>query len=237
MVGPESSVGIEGFIPFPSARGFDAPGQIYRVDPNGNVYSVIALEILPLRGKEILPFLSSSMDLSIRQALEAIGLSQDPIYALGEGTLAHHQRFQIQSVNGTREYLNDSMIDDILPRIFRKQNVRVRRTDRYYVIRETISTDNISYETDKSTLVTLGIWEPLIAILKGQSYFKLEMTDKLALNRSFSEPLRVWYKPERIEFNERPYGFGPDQELSFTRMPVALGEFQLIGDVPTKPDP
>ncbi|MBX3302960.1 MAG: hypothetical protein KF693_12170 [Nitrospira sp.] len=232
--GPPSSVAIEGFRPFPSARTFDKPGQVFRVDSSGNIYSVLTLNVLPSSGREVLPALSSSIELSIRQVLEAVGLPQDRIYALGEAKVSYVQRFYVESVNGTREYLDDTAIDDNLPRTIREQNITIRPTNRYYLIRETIATDNISYGINKASLIDLGIYEGVVGLLKGQSSLRWKVGDALTLSQSFGQPLRIWYKPERIEF-EKTYAFGRDQAVNFKLTPAAPGELRLTGEVPTKP--
>jgi hypothetical protein len=222
--GPPSSVQEEGFRPYPSPRAFDAPGLIYRVDSTGSVYKVATLDVLPSTGEEVLPHISSSLDLSFQQFLETLGLPSSEVTAFAQ--LHKKQGFYVSSVNGIREYLTDQAVDQSLSKVVNDKKLTIRPTNKYYVVRETIATANISYKSNATSLIDFGLVETFIRIISAHASFRWNSEREFVLDQNFSHPLRVWYKPERIQF-ENIYGFGPNDELRFRLTSVPPNEGAL----------
>jgi hypothetical protein len=222
--GPDTPLTAEGFEPFPSARSFDPPGRVYRVSPEGTVFRVKLIEVDPEVGEESIAKLVSTQQLSLSQALENAGVAASTLTASATGALSRTREFTTESVDGTRLYLEDSQIDQVLPEAL--SDIRVRQGSRYYLIRETVMTRNLSYTGRTEWLTEAGLSAQLPEVLSGNFEFQGGEGEEFSLTREFDEPRHVWYKAERLEI-ERPFGAGPGQPVDVQLVSTEPGEFVL----------
>lgn len=230
---PPAPTAAEGFVPFLSARDFDPPGRIYRVDQGGTVYGVATLRLEPLKGSEALAKVERKSNFSLGEVLELTGAKALEGPASLKAEVSKVREFTLQSTQGNREYLDDGQVDKALPEALR--TIVVRPGNRYYLIRETISTSNLSYSSDKSWAANLGLQAPIEAVLSSNTSLKWDDSTKFSIDAKFPAPMRVWYKPEVLKI-ERPMGAGPGQLPIVTRTSVGVGEtVRLVPNAPMSP--
>ena len=226
--GPRTGVDVEGFKPFPSARSFDKAGQIYRVDPEGNVYKVGALDVEPQKGVEVLPKVSAKSEFSLKQVFETVGLNPAGISGSLQGHFQKKHEFVTESVNGQREFIDDMQVDPQLKKTF--DNLVVRPTNKYFLIRETILSDKLTYKSGESVLADASLKAEIKKLVEAESSLKWNDSEEFSLNKTFEMPLRIWYKPELIEFKKGSRGAMSPQVSGITQ-----NDFVIPGDVPTAP--
>jgi len=230
--GPITPVEVEGFKPFPSVRTFDKSGRIFRIDPEGNYWKVALLEVNPQVGDEILPKVMAKTEISLEQVLETIGVAAAEVPANLHANITKSREFVTESVNGQREFLDDSQVDPLLSEAFK--DIIVRKNNRYYLIRETILSEQLNYRSSKSWLVDAGVEAEFKEVVKGKADLNWGDQEEFSLNKNFDQPLRIWYKAERIEV-ERPLGIGPGQPVKMKTIQVNPDEFTIPRDVPVNP--
>lgn len=222
--GPSTPLELEGFKPFASARSFDGPGRIFRIEPNGDVFGVTTLKLTPKSGTEAIPKIEKHSNVSLEEMLTTIGVAATTFPAVGQADLKMKREAVTESVNGKREYLDDDAIDPILREVLK--GVRVRPNNQYYLIRETVSANNINFTMDKSWVSSLGIEVPFKKVVSSKSTLKWEGGTKFSLNQQFSEPLRLWYKADKILF-KTDLGAGPGQPTEIDKRVKNSTEFNL----------
>jgi hypothetical protein len=235
QAGPDTPLTIEGFKPYPSARSFDGPGRIYRVDPQGNVFGVTIVKIAAAKGNEVIPKISRTVETTLQTVIETVGPGASAIPIALKGSFDNKLHLWTESVRGLREYIDDSDIDKMLP--LAMEEVRIRHDNKYYVIRETILTDNLNYIVTRSALNSLGIEAHFIDFLRTQVGVKINVTNSdISINAKFNKPLRVWYKPERLEVS-RTMGMGPGQppRVTIDRGGASGAAFSLPATVTIEP--
>ncbi|GLT22943.1 hypothetical protein GCM10007933_24040 [Zoogloea oryzae] len=213
-VGPLESEGFETFV---TPRSFDGPGTIFRIDAEKKRYPVAEITFKVREGEEALPKYSSSRVLAMNNLLEALGASTAKIPASIKANLSRTTTVSIEASTGRRQYVRD----DDLTAALRGWATQAKPTGEsvYYLIRETISTPELSYKVDKNWLASA---ELDVKVLKAAGYSgdaKVSGGDILEMNRTFSKPLNVWFKAEKIVI--RPaLGAGPGQYL-IERTPIS----------------
>lgn len=226
--GPRTGVTVEGFKPFPSARSFDKPGRIYRVDPEGHVFKVGILEVEPQKGQEVLPKMQGKSELSLGQIFDTVGLNPVGISGSLRNNFQKKQEFVTESVNGQREFIDDIQVDPLLKKTF--DNLVIRPTNKYFLIRETILSDQLKYKSGKSVFVDASVKAEFKRLVEAEASVKWDDSEEFSLDKTFEKPLRIWYKPELIEFKNDSRGALSPQVSGITN-----NEFVIPGDVPLEP--
>ena len=231
--GPKGATEVEGFKPFPSVRSFDKPGRIFRVDPDGAVHKVAVLDVEPQVGEEILPKVSAVTKLSLELVLETIGVAAAQVPGNLYAKMAKSREFVTESVDGKREFIDDSQVDPLLKRVF--QDITIRPRNRYYLIRETILSRKLNYRSEKSWLVDAGLEGEFKKVVKGKAGVNFDDQKEFSLNKTFDQPMRIWYKAERL-IVEQPLGVGPGQPMTIKTVKINPDEFSIPGgDVSINP--
>lgn len=229
---PDGPLKIEGFKAFPSPRTFDPPGRIYRVEPSGKVFGVGHLKVKVQKGKEEIVDYKDTTNISLKQVLETIGVSATKFPVVANLELERKHRFEVKSVSGIREFIDDEQVDQQLPLVLSR--IKIRDGNQYYLIRETVLTDNIDYTAEKSWLVKLGIDAKFQNAVKAHSGLNWGTGQTFSLKKKFDELYRVWYKAERLEI-EQPLGAASGQLPLVKRVAPVPGEFSLPSPVAELP--
>jgi hypothetical protein len=211
----------DGFQFFSSARSFDPPGRVYRVDPTGQIYGVTKLEIDPIIGDEVLPKIKTKETLSLKALLKTLNLPIEKLALSSDLDLNSTVEVNIQGSDAIREYLDDDVLDYILPKALSQINIRT--DNKYYVIRETISSKNIEYTFNKGKEFSSNTEATLKEIAQGNIDLSWESTNVVTMKRSLDKPLRIWYKPELLKIVQ-PFGVAPGKTLRVTRMKLSNNE-------------
>ncbi len=222
-VPPGPATPLSDFVPFASARSFDRPGRIYRVDPGGTVWMVTQLDVTPQVGVEEIGEVASERTVSLAEVLETIGVAKEQIPAKLSAQLELKQKYITKSVSGERHYLDDTQVDNALPKAW--SGINQRKDNKYYLIRETVATNNLSFMSQKGWLVNLGLDAEFKKLVENNTKLNWGSGSEFSMEKDFGQKLDVWYKPERLIINVPP-GAGPGQ-LAFKRVPAAPGELTL----------
>jgi len=208
--GPVSSANQEGFKAFPTARDFDPPGTIFRVDPDGQVIWVDELKVDIVTGNEVLYKLKSHNKFSLEEVLQTIGAVATalPVAASADLTVKHDFETTTKSTMGKREKVSDAALDKALGQA--SVAIKFKDNSQYYLIRETISTDSLSFTSSKSWLTSLGIDAEFQNVVKSKAKLEWGSGKEFSLDAKFKKQMRVWYKAERLSV-ERGLGMGPGQ--------------------------
>lgn len=186
----------EGFEAFATPRSFDGPGTIFRIDGDGKRFLVGEITFKVKEGVEELPKASSSRVFSLSQFIEALGASATAMPASIKANLSRTATTTIEATTAQRKFVSD---DDVVTAMLAWANRAKPNGDSvYYLIRETISTPGLVYKVDKNWLnsVNVDIQTLEVAGYKGEA--KASAGDVLEMNRTFSQPLNVWFKAEKI---------------------------------------
>lgn len=221
---PGPTPALPDFTAFASARSFDAPGTIYRMDETGDIWQVTSLGLEPLSGEEVLPRVVDTAEFSLKEVLETIGVPASQVPANATADFEQKHRFFTESVDGIREYLTDEQIDKKIKVAF--QNISIRESNRYFLIRETVKTKNINFTSSTSWVSNLGIEAKLKELVKGKAALKWVGGKEFSLQKKFDAPLRYWYKAEVLRVTKAA-GMGPGQPAEVIRNPNNTGNTQI----------
>ena len=187
---PQNSI-LKNFSPFLTPRTNYRPGSIFRIDKNGISYFVEDI-------KGIKSFDSDEGTLTGRMAF-----TKDELLAvLNVETNEDYLMVIVEIKAALREYNEQSAVDRMLWDEDKAKDLVVDDSSKYYIIRETVATQEISYrisESDYSSLIT------------GKSNFKKEtprgddvIDFPYFITKKFEEPRRVFYLQQEI--GRKPYG-------------------------------
>lgn len=214
---PVGALEAEGFEAFATPRSFDGPGTIFRIDGEKKRFPVTEIIFKVQDGTEEIPKASSSRVLSLSQFLEALGASAVQMPASVKANLSRTTTTNIESTTAKRRFVRDDEVVTTL-RNWATQ-ARPAGDSVYYLIRETVSTPSLVYKVDRNWLASLNLD---VKALKAAGYTgeaKASSGDTLEMNRTFAEPLNVWFKAERIVIKPA-LGAGPGQ-YTIERAPVS----------------
>lgn len=208
---------VEGFKPFASFRTSDAPGSVFRQSSQGDIRKVIDLRIPSEKASEVTYDIEAKRDFSAEQLLSIA--SGDNQCTPASANFKPSAKFEtiVSSLEGFREFTYDQQVDPALKQLeqmFVDGELVFRRDDVYWIIRETISTSEISYSSNRSLLVDLGGDVALKQCVdqgtaaNGSVSLDLGSSEKVTLKRTFKEPLRGWYLADRLII-ELPFGAAP----------------------------
>jgi hypothetical protein len=223
----------EDFKVFASPRSFDPPGRVYRVQPDGQVFGVVTLQIKPQSGVEAIPRIETRANFSLTELLETVGVAAEELPASVSAEIKRKREVTFEGLDAKREFLDDADLDKVLPKAL--ADVRIRPDNKYYIIRETISSEDVNYKMEKSWILNAGFEAQFKSILKNKAKLDWDSGEIFSINKKFSQPLRIWYKAESLSI-DRPLGMGPGQLPSVERRPLTVEQqIALPPDAPTNP--
>jgi hypothetical protein len=204
---------VDGFQAFTSARDFDPPGQIFRVDEQGQTWPVSTLNFDIKTGNEDTLEISKDVNITLKGLIKTIGVAEETLPAEVKANLQKTVSTKLSSVSGTREYLqDDSGIDSAISALFK--NVKYRPNNQYYIIRETISTNSINFSSKDSWTNDASLNAEIKKVVDVNAGTNLSAGEGASLVKNFNKPMRVWYKAEKIKLKSAS-GIGPTSVLKF----------------------
>lgn len=208
---------VSGMKPFASFRASHGPGTVIRVDDEGIWRVVTSLPVDPQEASEVTYNISASRRFSAEQFFDLVVDRSKCANAGGSIGADFGGNVTVSSVDGTREYLNDESLDPAINNLrqrFATGDLQLRTQETYWMIRETIKTNNVTYESNKGWLIDANVSGALSSCAEavasgeaGGSLFSGEGSF-LTLNKTFEEPLRGWYLADRLSI-EVPFGAAP----------------------------
>jgi hypothetical protein len=199
------------FQMFPSARTFDPPGSIFRVNRDGVRFDVadISGEITPATGSEDIP------DQTGRRRVEGnvIGnlLKGD---ASGAVSAAGTYDVGLKLSGAVREKTSDLNLDKALSLVLKQ--VALRSDNRYYVIRETIAVREVDYELSTTDLESVAAKVGTKPVGDGKIDIRQKGSASTTLVGHYETPYRLFYKVEEVQFASS----GLNGDLKLSRHPV-----------------
>jgi hypothetical protein len=187
----------EGWRPFISARTGDPPGRIYRLAPNGQIFLVTTVPLEPKSDNQQLYEASGNSQFQLGEVLRMIGIAGADLPLSAQAKLERKTDFETDSLAAKREYLEDKDITDkaIGDALL---GIRIREDNSYYVIRETLSANNLKFSVSKSWLVDLGVDADIKKAVQSKTSLGWSEGEQISIDAKFDAPYRIWYKPERL---------------------------------------
>jgi len=221
---PPLAVPVEGFEAFPSARDFDPPGRVFRKDADGKTWPVGLLQVTPQSGKEETLAISKKEHVSLGGFLKSIGVAENILPAELKSKLNREIEVELESVSGTREYLDDdSGVYPAIAALFRR--VPFKKDNEYYLIRETIASTEITFRSKVNWSAEFGADAEIKKIISANTEAKWGKENAVSMVKKFQSPLRIWYKAEKLVPMEA-LGIGPAEVPHFDLVNTT-GELRL----------
>lgn len=221
---------IGDFKAFPSARDFDPPGQVYRIDNEGVTWPVVTLEVKPELGTEENYKIEKETTWNIGGVLKTIGVAEAELPAEVKAHASRTLTATLEPASGLRERIQDGSANALLSEFFKSHTFR--EDNQYFLIRETISLNSIKFSTTKTWVADAGVNAKIREILDANANTDWKNEYTVSLEKSFSKPLRVWYKAEKIKLVDI-MGVGPSGVLIFDLEKTQ----ESISGLPLEPQP
>ncbi|MNE69567.1 hypothetical protein D3C80_1652980 [compost metagenome] len=113
------------------------------------------------------------------------------------------------------DFALDSKLKDAVELIKKNREELGRLDDKYYIIRESILTQNLEYSFDQDVITNAGFNLALNDIIKVNPAAKWDNTKEFQLEFNYPNPLRVFYKAEYLSILSSATG-----EITIKRKPV-----------------
>jgi hypothetical protein len=199
------------FQMFPSARTFDPPGSIFRINHDGIRYDVadISSEVATTGGFEDIP------DQTGRRRVDGNflgGLLNDR--ASGSVSASGSYIVSLKVSGAVRESTSDLNLDRALALALKE--VSLRTDNRYFIIRETIAVRQVDYELATADLESVAAKVGVTPASNSKVALKQLDSGSSALIGRYETPYRLFYKVEQIQFNSN----GLNGDLKLSREPV-----------------
>jgi hypothetical protein len=196
---------------FPSARTFDPPGTIFRINREGTRFDVadISKEVNSTTGNEDIP------DQTGRRLVagNVLGnLLKGQVSAELSATGSYEVRMKLSGVE--REKTTDADLDKSLALALKQ--VSLRTDNRYYVIRETISAREVAYNLSSADLASAATKLGTTPVGNGKVNVRQQDSNTATLVGSYDKPYRLFYKAEEVKFTSS----GLTGDLKVSRLPV-----------------
>lgn len=187
---PSNSI-LKNFTPFETPRTNYRPGTVFRIDNNNRKYFVEDIRsIKEYKSEE--GTLLGRMIFTKEELLSVLNLEIDKKYAA----------LEVEIKNAVREFNEQTNVDKVLWDDDKADDIIVDETSKYFIVRETISTEEITYRLSE---------EDFSSLLSGKSYLKKEVPrgDEVidfpySITKKFNEPRRIFYLQQGI--GKEPYG-------------------------------
>jgi hypothetical protein len=175
------------FYPRPTV--LEPPGQVFRVDEHGRRLMVEALEVASHSGAEEVGRHHEVVEARMSMVARLIGIGGIGASSAKAGRLV----FELQGAE--REYVEDTALNKVLE----SQQIEQQTTDRYFVIRESLSARGITYRLEDEQLAKLG-GEAMVteaATLSGTLH-AFRSHGSFTLDKTFETPYRVMFLAEEL---------------------------------------
>lgn len=179
--------------------GLNRPGFVYRLDPNGVLWSVadfsssFSVKAVPAALQNISSSTSSSLG-AIASLLNIAGLLA-PATISGQGTTDYSMRVVVGSVTLESTMDSDPERDAVRSWFagFPKES-----GSKYYLVRDAYVTKELAFELADATRAALSADAGYRGLVDGHVNLERLSTTAQGLIRSFDEPIRICIKPERL---------------------------------------
>ena len=188
-----SNILEEGWQFYNKPTTLEPPGTVFRIDPDKKRNLVHELEVKTLKGEEAFGRVETSIESNASIIASFLGLQN---LSLGANA-GKVEQVKMEMKNLVREVITDFDLDPILKPFLKEIDYRVK--NRYYIIRQATTTDEIDFQLSKDQVLSLGGEASLrkAILAKGQVFRKKEK--KYVLQQKFDNPMRITFLPEEIK--------------------------------------
>ena len=140
--------------------------------------------------------------MSLNALANFLKVDKSKITADGNLDLKSNISFRLKMANNQQESLNDFALDaklkDAIELIKTDRRELGRQDDKYYIIRESVLTQNLEYKFDRDIITNAGFKSALDDLVSGNSTAQWNSTNDYQLGFNYPNPLRVFYKAEYL---------------------------------------
>jgi hypothetical protein len=192
---PPPAIGEKGWEAFGAARTGDAPGTVFRRASDGRLYRVVGAQVQISSQSWNLFRIEKETDLSLGEVLEGIGVLRQSLPIALQAKLGYRTSYTRAATKATLEYFDDTSVPAINDALSR---VAIRADNEYFVIRETISATDVSFNSKSGLNTELALIADIKTALKSTTTASVTTGSSVSFEGSFGKPHRVWYKAEPL---------------------------------------
>jgi len=181
---PQNSI-LKDFRPFATPRTSCRPGTVFRVDTSSVTFSVQDV-------KSIKTFISNDGTLLGQMTFT----NEEMLQMLNLNFAAEHVTAEVEIQDALREYTEQTNVDYILWEKEKVEELVVDPKSKYFIIRETVTSKNITYRFDAPTVEKLVTGKQSLKEKKAKEGQTLDFP--FSIQKSFNEPKRVFYLKQEI---------------------------------------
>lgn len=190
---PPSEAFDRGWQFYTRATTLEPPGTIFRIDAAKRRYMVGDLNIQGVRGKEQAAIVDKRIETTLGAVIRFLGIEQ----ISGGGKLSTVEHLSFSLTEAEREALDDMAIQGPLDAFL--EQLPYRADNRYFLIREALSADAMTFELTKeqAAMLEANARIPNVGGVGAEAGHQTERTISFA--RNFPERMRVAFLPEEIK--------------------------------------
>jgi len=210
---------LPGYSFYDAPNDLDKTGLIFRVTPNGQRFNVGYVAVTPDNGRIEIKSTAQSRTMSINALANFLKIDKSKLSVDGNLDLKRKITLKVKMANNQQEALTDFALDaklkDALQLIKKDRQELGRLDDKYYIIRESILTQNLEYSFDRDITTNAGFNLALNDLVKVNPTAKWDNTKEFQLGFNYINPLRVFYKAEYLSILSSATG-----DISIKRNPI-----------------
>lgn len=187
---PQNSI-LKNFEPFDTPRTNCRPGTVYRIDPAGINYLVQDVSAIRSNTSDD-GTLIGQMTFTHNDMLKMLNLNFSSEYITAE--------VEIQGVE--REYTEQTNVDYVLWETEKAEELIVDPKSKYYLIREAVSSKNVTFRFDSPTVNSLVTGKENLKEKKARDGELIDFP--FSIQKTFKNPKRLFYLKQEIGLE--PYG-------------------------------
>lgn len=210
---------LPGYSFYDAPNDLDKTGLIFRVTPDGQRFNVGYVSVVPDSGRIEIKSTAQSRTMSLNALASFLKVDKTKLTTQGNLDLKRTITLKIKLSNNQQQVLTDFALDeklkDALALIKKNREELGRMDDKYYIIRESVLTQNMEYSFDKEILANAGFDLAINDLIKANPTAKWDNKKEFQLGFNYANPLRVFYKAEYLSILSSATG-----GISLKRYPV-----------------
>jgi hypothetical protein len=171
----------------------EGPGTVFRIDRDKKKALVHELKVKTMKGEEAFGRVETSIEANAGIVASFLGLRN---LSLGANA-GKIEAVKMEMQNLVREVATDHVLDPVLKPYLKEMAYRVK--NRYYIIREATTTDEIYFQLTKSQVISLGGEVSLEKAFSVKGHLFRKKNEVYVLQQKFEKPMRIMFLPEEIK--------------------------------------
>jgi hypothetical protein len=171
----------------------EPPGTVFRIDPDKKRNLVHELKVKTMKGEEAFGRVEKSIVSNASIVASFLGLKK-PSLGANAGKI---EEVKVEMQNLVREVTTDFELDPILKPFLKE--IKYRAKNRYYIIRQATTTNEIDFQLSKDQVLSLGGEAYLGKAISAKGQVLRKTEDSYILQQKFEKPMRIMFLPEEIK--------------------------------------